>query len=283
MKLKGHVLSPSPKTKAGLLFFNRGFTLVELVVIMAIIGVLAGLLIPALGKAKALAQRTACLSNLRQLGLSWTLYSGDNDGRLVESYPGNPANNPYAWVLGNMQNASDAVNPDLIMRGQLFQYNNNLTIYRCPADRGMTVNGKPVQPVRSCSMNAFMGDSSRFGNPTYQAISGIENEYAPCYPKESDLKRPSSLWVLIDEDNRTISDGFFTFDPTGKQRPTHYPASSLQRHNFGFGMAFADGHSEVWRFSDPNTAVLSANSFSAPTAGNKDFQKLGLVTATPKQ
>lgn len=285
MKLKGQVLSPSSKTKAGLLFFDRGFTLVELVVILAIIGVLAGTLIPALGKAKALAQRTACLSNLRQLGLSWTLYSGDNDGRLVESYPGNStANpNPYAWVLGNMQNASDAINPDLIMRGQLFQYNNSLTIYRCPADRGMKVNGKPAQPVRSCSMNAFMGDSSRFGYPTYQAIPGIENVYAPCYAKESDLKRPSALWVLIDEDNRSIGDGFFTFDPTGKQRPTRYPASSLQRHNFGFGMAFADGHSEVWHFSDPSTPVLSANSFSTPTAGNKDFQKLGLVTATPKQ
>lgn len=59
---------------------RRAFTLVELLVVIAVIGVLAGLLLPALAKSKENGKRINCTSNLRQLSLSATLYSGDNDG-----------------------------------------------------------------------------------------------------------------------------------------------------------------------------------------------------------
>jgi len=60
----------------------RAFTLVELLVVMAIIGILAGLLMPALGRAKAKAHNTVCANNLRQLGLAVRLYADDNNERL---------------------------------------------------------------------------------------------------------------------------------------------------------------------------------------------------------
>ena len=65
---------------------QRGaFTLLELLVVLAIIGLLAGLLLPALARAKAKGQGIACLNNIRQLMLAWTLYPEDNNGKLVRN------------------------------------------------------------------------------------------------------------------------------------------------------------------------------------------------------
>lgn len=66
---------------------TKGFTLIELLVVIAIIGILLGLLLPALTRAKAKARETACLNNLKQIGIAVMLYADDNKGFLPDAEP----------------------------------------------------------------------------------------------------------------------------------------------------------------------------------------------------
>jgi len=98
----------------------QAFTLVELLVVLAIIGILAALLLPTLGRAKRAAQTTACISNLRQLGIALTLYVQENEDRL-----------PFCALLPSVNTNLPAITVPLM------PYLKNKDGFRCPADKTM--------------------------------------------------------------------------------------------------------------------------------------------------
>ncbi len=261
-------LFPLPSPAPGLRHRPRAFSLVELLVVIAVIGILAALLLPALSAAKAKGQQTACSNNLRQLEVCWLMYANDNDAKLVPNVQivaSNSVTPPLnTWAPGNVMLAAQATNSQLLRQGLMFPYTADTALYRCPADLSKS-NGVPR--VRSTSMNGWIGSLDMnlfYGEPTYQTFVK-ENALA--------VKGASALWVFMDEHEGTIDDAWFKVTMNDSEPFFSFPAT---RHRRGYNLSFADGHVEHYTLRDPTTP--RGPSVGNITKQNTDWQRLKQVT-----
>ncbi len=232
---------------------RAGFTLVELLVVMAIVALLSGLLLPAMGGVRGKTREVKCLSNLRQMGMAWMLYANNARDRAMPlaywSLEDIGSGQQVFW-WGTHGTASTSPNFE---RGFLAPYMasslHDGSVFECPDQPWGTY--RPQGP--SGSITSTYGYNGYYLSPAKTPGWALSIGHRP-WRRVSDIARPSSLFVFADTllpgfgnqmpSNNALLDPPMLFNRAGggRWRPNSSPTTAFRHAGTRAALVHADGH-----------------------------------------